>query len=48
MRMGKQFRICGKRSGLQYFATAALVLVFLILSGSQTANALPAVARKYG
>ena len=30
------------------FLTAALVLVFLILSASQSANALPAFARKYG
>lgn len=34
---------CGK-----YFLAAALVVVFLILSGSQDANALPAFARKYG
>jgi hypothetical protein len=27
---------------------AALVLIFLVLTGSQTANALPAFARKYG
>jgi hypothetical protein len=33
---------------VQGFATAALILVFLILSGSQNANALPAFARKYG
>jgi hypothetical protein len=30
------------------FLAAALALVFLILSGSQNANALPAFARKYG
>jgi hypothetical protein len=30
------------------FLTAALVLVFLVLSASQSANALPAFARKYG
>lgn len=32
----------------QHFLTAALVLIFLILSGSQSANAIPAFARKYG
>jgi hypothetical protein len=32
----------------KYFLTAALVLTFLILNGSQNANALPAFARKYG
>ncbi len=32
----------------RYFLTTALVLLFLILSGSQRANALPAFARKYG
>ena len=30
------------------FLTAALVLVFLVLTASQSANALPAFARKYG
>ena len=35
--------VCGR-----YFLTAALVSIFLILSGSQPANALPAFARKYG
>jgi len=30
------------------FLTAALVLVFLVLSTSQSANAIPAFARKYG
>jgi hypothetical protein len=32
----------------KHFVAAALALVFLILSGSQNANALPAFARKYG
>jgi hypothetical protein len=32
----------------KHFLVAALVLVFLILSSSQNANALPAFARKYG
>jgi hypothetical protein len=33
---------------LQSLATTLLILVFLVLSGSQNANALPAFARKYG
>jgi hypothetical protein len=33
---------------IQSLAISALVLAFLILSGSQSANALPAFARKYG
>ena len=33
---------------IQSLATSALILAFLILSGSQSANALPAFARKYG
>jgi hypothetical protein len=48
MRMQKQLRLCGKAPWGKHFLTAALVLVFLILSGSQNANALPAFARKYG
>jgi len=48
MRMGTQLRLCGKAQWLKPFVTLALVLVFLILSGSQDANALPAFARKYG
>jgi hypothetical protein len=32
----------------QHFLSAALVLIFLTLTGSQQANALPAFARKYG
>jgi hypothetical protein len=32
----------------KHFVTAVLVLIILILSGSQRANALPAFARKYG
>jgi hypothetical protein len=38
----------GCSSFLTPFLTAALVLVFLVLSVSQQANALPAFARKYG
>ena len=48
MRMSTQSRGCGKLSWGKHFLTAALVLVFLVLSGSQKANALPAFARKYG
>jgi hypothetical protein len=48
MRMGKQLRVCGKAPLGRHFLTAALVLIFLILSGSQNANAIPAFARKYG
>ena len=48
MRMGTQFRLCGKLPWLQSLITSALVVVFLILSSSQHANALPAFARKYG
>src|ERR1039457_1583801 len=45
---GNRARLCGKAPYGQHFLTAALVLIFLILSGSQNANALPAFARKYG
>jgi hypothetical protein len=48
MRMGIRARLGGKAPYGQHFLTAALVLIFLILSGSQNANALPAFARKYG
>src|SRR3984957_10341254 len=48
MRMGMKFRLCGTAPQAKHFLVAALVLVFLVLSGSQNANALPAFARKYG
>jgi len=48
MRMGKQSRLRGKSLWVRHCLTAALVVVFLILSGSPSANALPAFARKYG
>ena len=38
----------GRFSVLTSFSAAALVLLFLVLSTSQSANALPAFARKYG
>jgi len=48
MRMGKQSRALRNWSLPRLFLPAALVAVFVILSGSQRANALPAFARKYG
>jgi hypothetical protein len=46
--MGMKSRLRGEAPYGQHFLTAALILIFLILSGSQNANALPAFARKYG
>jgi len=48
MRMGMQSRLSRKLPWMQLVAIPALVVVFLILSSSQPANALPAFARKYG
>jgi hypothetical protein len=48
MHMGMQSRQHRISSWGKHVLTGALVLVFLILSGSQNANALPAFARKYG
>ncbi len=48
MRMGTQSYVRRKLPCVQPFATIALVVIFLILSSSQNANALPAFARKYG
>src|ERR1700676_2467915 len=48
MRTGMKSRFCGTTPRGQYFLVTALVLTFLMLSGSQDANALPAFARKYG
>ena len=48
MRTGMKSRLCGTTPRGQYFLVTALVLTFLMLSGSQNANALPAFARKYG
>jgi len=47
MRMGTQLCFCGKLPWRKGFVAAALVVVFLVFSGSR-ANALPAFARKYG
>ena len=48
MDMVMQSRQRGKLSWGVHFLAGALVLVFLVLSSSQDANALPAFARKYG
>ncbi len=48
MQPGKWFGQGGKSPRGQHFVVAALVVVFLLLSGSQDANAIPAFARKYG
>jgi hypothetical protein len=48
MRMGNRSRLCGTAPWAKHFLVAALVPVFLILSSSQNASALPAFARKYG
>src|ERR1700683_291469 len=48
MRTGTKSRLCGMTPRGQYFLVTALVLTFLMLSGSQKASALPAFARKYG
>ena len=48
MRVGTQSLVRWKLPCVQSFPTVALVVVFLILSSSQSANALPAFARKYG
>jgi hypothetical protein len=48
MRMGTPSYVRRKLLWVQPLATAVLILVFLILSTSQHANALPAFARKYG
>src|SRR5579859_8060030 len=48
MRRATQSRLLRTSLQGQHFLIAALVLVFLILSTGQRANALPAFARKYG
>jgi hypothetical protein len=47
MHIGMQLRQRVQSLGSS-FLTATLILVFLVLSGTQNANALPAFARKYG
>jgi hypothetical protein len=48
MSIGTQLCACGKLPRRNWLVSAALVLFFLVLSGGQRANALPAFARKYG
>src|ERR1700733_12554160 len=48
MRTRMKLRICRNTPYVQHFLVTALLLTFLILSGSQNANAIPAFARKYG
>ena len=48
MRMGTRSRLSKTAPWEKHFMAAVLVLIFLILSSSQNANALPAFARKYG
>src|SRR5246500_3973673 len=48
MRMWAQSHLCQKLRRVPSVLAAAFALVFLILSSSQSANALPAFARKYG
>jgi len=48
MRMGTQSNVSWKRPRVQSFAATALVVILLLLSSNQNANALPAFARKYG
>src|SRR5579863_7531453 len=48
MGMGMKSSLSGKSPWGRNLLTAALILVFLALSSSQNANALPAFARKYG
>ncbi len=48
MRIGMKSCLCGTAPWAKHFLVAALAMVFLILGGSQNANALPAFARKYG
>jgi|HubBroStandDraft_1064217.scaffolds.fasta_scaffold19400_3 hypothetical protein len=48
MRMWAQSHLCQKPQRVNSVLAAAFVLTFLILGASQSANALPAFARKYG
>src|SRR6202171_4592711 len=48
MRMWAQSHLCQKPQRINSVLAAAFALVFLILSASQSASALPAFARKYG
>jgi len=48
MRMWAQSHLCQKAQRVPSFLAAAFVLLFLVVGSSQSANALPAFARKYG
>src|SRR3982074_1605466 len=48
MRMWAQSHLCQKPQRVNSVLAAAFALIFLILSASQSASALPAFARKYG
>ena len=48
MRMWAQSHLCQKPPRVGSLLAAAFALVFLILGSSQSANAIPAFARKYG
>jgi len=48
MHMGMQSNHRVVPVSVRYFFTAILVIAFVVLSGGQSANALPAFARKYG
>ena len=48
MRMWAQSQLCQKALRVHSVLAAAFALIFVILTASQSANALPAFARKYG
>src|SRR5579859_3696593 len=48
MRMWAQSHVCQKPQRMGSFFVTALILIFLVLGASPSANALPAFARKYG
>src|SRR5580704_14938056 len=48
MRMREQSRVFGTLPWSDSLAATVLILVFMVVSGSHRANALPAFARKYG
>jgi hypothetical protein len=48
MRMWAQSHLCQKPQWLKSFFAAAIALAILVLGTSQSANAIPAFARKYG
>src|ERR1700687_5442445 len=48
MRMWAQSHVCKERPRTSSFLVVALALIFLLMGTSQSANAFPAFARKYG